>query len=642
MNQAKPSPTSSFQSLRRKIIATGLVCSLSLSGCAGIFDPHPRASEMTDFRFAPSSEDSKDSKDSEQKSRGLDFHGDLPKAIDDANAQRQAYLAAGDNQSYATNFGALSLVGASAAALFLGVTSTSDFSRDAITALGIGGAGLLGLGSFYLSKPRQRLYYGAAQAISCSMIAMRPFLMTKGEYKELSDAVNQLSESVGKVTGTITSVESATAELRQVAPGNSLIVRAESEVTATKSDRDNAVSVLRDGANLERSIDGAGAQLRLRVKHIMDTVDIEITKTEPTLDSLLPTLGGLSGVAGQIVPGVSFEVPETGAPTSEVRAQVLPRAATLQIELQRLIDELANKRVAMLRAATKVQRFVDAANSLIETSGSIEACKPPTAEPAFSVVPADSTIEVTAPATILFEINSGSGVPSAALAGPKLGTSTVELKNGTYQATVTIDKDASGETTVVFRNGARTEQKAVKIKVKAKKNANIQNTGNGPGTPPGPDAMAVSALQAMAMQAHFRTGVAPGLAIDGKVGPETRQAIAAFRQANGLAAGNQIDEPLWRKLVEALPTGRDPGTLVGPQTDAERQMAAPRIDDIRRLLDHLTALGVPNVPQVNEFSVEARRAILAFQKAAGLPETGTLAAPQIVAAIRSCTALPCS
>ena len=401
---------------------------------------------------------------------GTEFAGDLTDAIDAANAQRMAYLKAGDAHSLARNYGTLALMGMSAAALFLGITADGNTSRDAITGLGLAGAGLLGFGSATLSLPRQRLYYGAAQTITCAITTTRPFLVTKQTYDLLERDLSALEDSISNLKSATLAAEDARDVLVAADPNITLpiIQQADVEIASAMDVRNDVESVYGNGRNLKSEIDGAGISLRLHVQHIMDTVDIEITRTEPSVQSLTTLLGGLSGVAGQIVPGVSFAIPE--APQTDV-AELGPDSVEPDTtQLQTSLERLRAARDDAVRKADAVRPYVETANSLKDAVGTIDSCNIPVAESGFSVTPDVNELEVPAGETVNFEIFNESGVPTAAFAGPAPADSTVsvQLINGTYQAVVAIGAAAKGETVLVIRSGPGTTQKLIKLKIKAK------------------------------------------------------------------------------------------------------------------------------------------------------------------------------
>jgi lipoprotein-anchoring transpeptidase ErfK/SrfK len=71
-----------------------------------------------------------------------------------------------------------------------------------------------------------------------------------------------------------------------------------------------------------------------------------------------------------------------------------------------------------------------------------------------------------------------------------------------------------------------------------------------------------------------RAHASPG-EIDASRGENTRKAIAAYREMRGFGPGEQIDEPLWRALVE-----NDQKPVLTTYTIAEKDVAGPFIDKV--------------------------------------------------------------
>ena len=77
-------------------------------------------------------------------------------------------------------------------------------------------------------------------------------------------------------------------------------------------------------------------------------------------------------------------------------------------------------------------------------------------------------------------------------------------------------------------------------------------------------------LQILLDRAHASPGE-----IDGSRGENTRKAVAAYREISGLGRGHQIDEKLWRALIE-----RDQEPVLTTYTITEKDVAGPFIDKV--------------------------------------------------------------
>lgn len=226
-----------------RVVAAGMIGALALSGCASLYNPHVRPPD--DKRTAALI-------DPDAK-----FQGTLPKAIEYANLQRDLYYNAVGDQSRLRSTLALTLAPLTAVALYLGITSSSGFSRDVIAGLGIGGATFFGLGTFFESKTRQKVYLEGSRVIGCAIIAMGPVLMTEDDYKTLKNklegiraATAKVDQRIGRLEGMIADPAALTAKWNAELIG--FISGAEAQIEALKSreiDLDKKVEDLIDEIN---------------------------------------------------------------------------------------------------------------------------------------------------------------------------------------------------------------------------------------------------------------------------------------------------------------------------------------------------------------------------------------------------------
>lgn len=647
-------------SKRLRGLALAGVCVLVLGACEGVLKPHPR-SDLLRAPLVPKNEPSSDrsqqdpgkGNSGEAKDDGPPkFHGDLPAAIDAVNHQRKKYLLAGDNIASWRGAGAFTLIGLSASALFLGITSDSRSSRDAITAMGLAGAGLLGLDSFYISKPRQRLYYQAAGVLSCAAIAMRPFLVTEDDYGVLDKQIEPLDRLRLALAGHIQAVEVLKADLEKRSPRDPAILRANADIVVARSTIDEADQVRAKAILLKGQIDTAGTHLRLTVQRIVSEVDVQIAATEPDLRSVLASINGLAGLAGQIAPSVSFEVPPVAA--APAAAGATPSVLGLESKqgkkdqetTLKLVEDF-EKRLAQLNATNRdlvvqialVRPVVDQAAQLDRTVSALDTCQVPDADVQFAVTPDVTSLQADAGSTLLFEVNNNIGMPTVAFAGrqPAGSTADMQISGGAYQAVVVLGDQATGEVALVFRNGSRTAEKVIKVVIKPKgqdaqgrKNGASDN-GIGIVVPP-TDTKTLIPLQVATLQVAVETDV------DGIIGPRTRIAIAKFRQARDMQDNGGIDDELWTAVKTLLsPEAPDPAAIVKPQTDAERSLTPDDIGDLQTAIGRLVER---TVVATGSFDLETRTAIVEFQKRADLPQTGTILHAKILELMTGCPKLP--
>lgn len=93
-------------------------------------------------------------------------------AIEYANNARAEYLRAGSVYSSTPGVLASILIPVGGAAVALGIEGVAS---GVVTGLGVGGASLLGMGTFYQHKDREQVYNTGANAIDCLLGTMQPF-----------------------------------------------------------------------------------------------------------------------------------------------------------------------------------------------------------------------------------------------------------------------------------------------------------------------------------------------------------------------------------------------------------------------------------------------------------------------------------
>lgn len=98
--------------------------------------------------------------------------------------------------------------------------------------------------------------------------------------------------------------------------------------------------------------------------------------------------------------------------------------------------------------------------------------------------------------------------------------------------------------------------------------------------------------------------------VDGLFGPDTRMAVLNFQQANGLLADGIVAENTWRELVEA---GYQPGERL-----LYLRIPPFRGADVLFLQRSLNRLGFNSGPENGIFGAMTERAVLDFQRNAGL------------------------
>jgi hypothetical protein len=293
------------------------------------------------------------------------FFGNLPHAIDYANSLRQEYYDAVGEQSLLRNGMALTLVPISAAALFLGINSTSDAPRAAIAGLGIGGASLFALGEFFHSKPRQAIYLAGSEALGCAILASRPYLIPDDAMTAFKTALTEVYPAMDKAALKL-------AEFSALAKKAEEMALAEEALHQIK----RAAAIAARGESVNDQIEKAGLTLLTATDTIRDQVSAQIVKDEPDFDSILILVGGLGATAKVIGPPPVEPPakPPQGAGTPEARSSADPAA------LLAALEELSRKVAPIARMVNRVE----AAQSVV---GDIAACQPAAVGAALKVEP---------------------------------------------------------------------------------------------------------------------------------------------------------------------------------------------------------------------------------------------------------------
>ena len=90
------------------------------------------------------------------------------------------------------------LIPVGGAALALGI---EGIASGVVTGLGVGGASLLGMGTFYQHKDREIVYNTGATAIDCLLSAMQPFTnVSDDRLGSLAESLSQLSSAKAELS----------------------------------------------------------------------------------------------------------------------------------------------------------------------------------------------------------------------------------------------------------------------------------------------------------------------------------------------------------------------------------------------------------------------------------------------------------
>ncbi len=532
-----------------------LLLILGSSGCA-IFDPHifPNAPEIPDGTF----------------------HGTLPGAIDRASTLREQYFRAVRQHSIVRSSIGVSLIPLSASALYLGFASSAN--AELASGIGLGAAGLYGLGNYLESNPRQRAYLNGAQALTCAVVAMGPLLYKEDEYVELSSAISTLPDDISLVNQQISKVQDLlnlpVEEGEDPIADKLLRSQASGRIKQAEQTVKDAESILEAGYLLKGRINVSGTALDGAIHAIAISVSREVLKTEPELASVMgiaASLGQWAGIFGSVttikpapedIPVEEGERLETGVPEKR--------------DVQEAINTLANRSKTLAEAALVVSINVRSSATIAETSGSLESCTVDPIDTGLEVLPEGDEFSLNAGDSIAFSITDDVGIPRSKMSGPvDPGVSlSIDATGGFIVATIAATKEAKTSDHFLHIVGANgTSDKKVKISVTKKEENSKREDGEVESKkkcsdPEGwksflmageneifANQEAVTAFQ-KGLQAELEKKMVHGA--DGCLGTESRNQIVSYKVQNKDALGIGDDAPvtsnvngnLYKEIVE--------------------------------------------------------------------------------------------
>jgi hypothetical protein len=309
------------------------------------------------------------------------FYGQLPAAIAYAYAQSEEFDGAVSSQSVLKNGIALGVIPAAAAGLFLGINGGSS---EAILGLASGGAAALGLGSFLVSEPRQRVYLSGSLALGCSILKAAPYLMDQDQHRaigsDFTDVQARLENNILKATdlkaqlvGFDQQIARLVAQIKvqegSYDPGDTSYIQqaTDSSITVARQALADAGAMIPKVLAARMKVDQASIALVQSVHDIAEQVSREVTKTEPDINTI-------RALASQIAPGVQAQLlgydaarkalgpaPATPPKTTEglLGSAGSPDAASSRSLLESQAEELASARNKVTWALQKTLEEID-------------------------------------------------------------------------------------------------------------------------------------------------------------------------------------------------------------------------------------------------------------------------------------------
>jgi hypothetical protein len=495
---------------------------------------------------------------------GIPFAGGVDRAIDGALQLDQEYFDAVGDQAKLKSTLALLAIPASAAALYFGITG--DASREVITGLATGTAGLLGLGVFFESSERDKVYLAGSQALGCVILASSPLLVEQTDYQNFLALQIQADKETRGVYQAIAEVQAAAAQMRAVDLAQSPDLQsAQGEVTDANQLISDAAVVQSSADVFKNAIAGAQKDISAQVRRVRALVSLEVEKTEADVTSITQITSGLSSVAGHIAtapvkPAQSVAGIGTTTTGGGATLQSGPVVNGQQVDVlsyrQNLATALGNlaRASANLRATTSaLNEFLSARNEVARKVGSFSSCN-------LSASASAVQVNIASPQTIKagdsksFAISGGKPPYRAELAPATPDTVHIQLSTFDQQPSATVTVDPATKATgfsVMVSDASSGGPIQIDFVVAANPNATPDTTGKNANNPPAAPQLTafeggLSPTQVKIMQAG--AGMASG-DIDGKIGIKTHLAVSTYHTNKGVTDDTGvIDEKVYGEL----------------------------------------------------------------------------------------------
>lgn len=548
--------------LPARVVALAAATGLMLPGCA-VLNPHVDAPRLDGVYAQPSDCAQKN----ELREACTRFHGRLVEAVGAADQLRRNYLGAVNQYAYARSGLALTIIPLTAWGVYRGVTSSGG-ATDALAATAIGAAGGYAVGNQLLVGRRELVYLAGAEAIGCSILAMRPYLVDAGDAQTyFIRPLHTLGKELPVAVDTLAQFKRNHAGLKV----------AEVEVAEARLSALNAT--LAEGRAFNGELDSAAVVLIEKARTIQSRVSTEIVKTQPDLASILTAATALSGLAGQFTGGklTAGTAASAEAQSKKVKGEGNQNAKEDSDRSARVAladaawSDVSSKITVAAQQGAAVEGFLVGRRALVRAAGSVEACKFAAPKSDFSVEPDIAELQLNAGGSATFTVSGGSGMPRASVVGTssvavrELVVVTPILSGGSLQFTVERGSAQAAEgddLRLLFVDGSGRQTKSIKL--------GLGKPAPPPGAAPA-DAPTAAGGQAMTAEekglqnsASKFAGMLAGLGLpermgDGNTGfsPAIRNAIAACRERLKLAPASGVDRnQIDANLLAAIESGK--------------------------------------------------------------------------------------
>ncbi len=317
-----------MKKFRRKLkIATILILALFISNCS-LIKPNGQWA-----RPGLGLEDDAYQRDSDGNYIDSEAYRTRPIEFQDgeiyANKVKEDYKDSIGDQELLRNGLALGLIPLTASVLGLAITGASG---DAVTALSLTGATGLGLGYWFASPEKNKVYTAGYKAIGCAVIALRPL--------DLKDA--KLGEELDKLNLAINRVESEVSRISESVENKKRMKRANDLLKESKE-------TYRLGLALEYQASRAGTMLVDAVDEISADVDAAIHSNDKDLRDLANIINRLAQQSSDL---------RTPNITGMEKESFVPNMASKEDNLEPAMEELSlrSRKMAGFIRAVKEQK----------------------------------------------------------------------------------------------------------------------------------------------------------------------------------------------------------------------------------------------------------------------------------------------
>ncbi len=464
-----------------------LISLMALTGCVGTFNPHIISTKLDDdLELA--------------NDKKYQFPPELNNAFDAANDQRRKYYEAIRNRSIVRNVSGAGMLVLSAAAIYKNVmpgSSTETTTKFNTWLAGTSGV-VYGVSSFYSNKDAEMAYLNGYQLTTCSLLQMRPYIMTKNEFTAWQGQIKKLNTQSTELDKELLKIKS---KLN--------FPKGDNDIAEIERALKNARTTYANASKLESNMSTAAYSLRRQVELINAAVSEHIQKSERDLSgfsALLSDPAKLNKGFDQIkaIPlnldssffgGLNSNDDITKNKDNSDQDKISKKKKDLE-ELNKnpkknkgKIDKIQNELDEALTALNKKEKMrteVDSAlekvstlygirrsvtakiagyNELRKTVKNIPACNF-SKEPPLSISPDEDEATIDAGTSYEVKISGGSGVPKVTLQGATNKKARVETilqgseiisrvlteadsEDATLTLNITDSKDNSPQSTII-------------------------------------------------------------------------------------------------------------------------------------------------------------------------------------------------